>query len=247
MTARKAAAFAAAMTTAAMTAAFAAHAAAGTTEADMAARVAALAEKSDAAEEAAKVAEAEEADAAEDDGAETDGGFPNELVFFGDSRVVGMGMYAPAEGCAFVGETGAGYGWMSGEGAAALESALAAAGGDAGVVFCFGVNDLGDADLYASWFENWTADRPETEAWFSAVWPVDDAAAEACGYYVCDAQTDAFDDVLAARLGGRFLDVDDEIARAGFYAPDGVHYDAATYAYVREAVREAAEGSFGAR
>ena len=104
------------------------------------------------------------------------------LIFVGDSRVVGM---AGVGGFRYVGEVGQGYYWLSGEGLRWLEQEMAA-DPDAAVVFCMGINDLGNIDAYVNYYDMLLSWYPDKELYFMSVNPVNEAAERANGYGTVD-------------------------------------------------------------
>lgn len=161
------------------------------------------------------------------------------IIFYGDSRVVGMGM--SCSGNSYVGEVSMGYDWMAGAGLSGLYGEMGA-DPDADVVFCFGVNDVGNVDAYAAWFNSFVEQNPDRRIWFMSVNPIDDGAAAANGYFARNGMVTDFNARLSAAVGDRYLDVYSVLVSNGFYAPDGVHYDGATYEAIQNAARTLIEG-----
>ena len=167
------------------------------------------------------------------------------VVFFGDSRVVGAST-SGAAGC-FVGKVAAGYSWMTGEGAALLDQAVAACPGY-DVAFCFGVNDPANVEAYGGWFLDYAASHPETRCWYLSVLPIGDETASSNGYLVTEGMVEAFNERMKEIAGDSYLDVHEGLVLGGYLTPDGVHYDSSTYAgmaeltgvLIREKLRERA-------
>lgn len=149
-----------------------------------------------------------------------------ELIFYGDSRTKGLQMCAG--GCVYVGKVSAGYAWMAGEGYDLLTSAMAQYP-DAEVVFCFGVNDLGNVDSYIQFFRDFKAAYPDRGAYFASVNPIADSIAAANGYVVKNASVEAFNERISEELGDDYLDTYTFFAAGGFDTVDGVHYGSETY------------------
>lgn len=162
----------------------------------------------------------------------------SEVIFYGDSRVVGMSSACPGD--AYVGEVAMGYDWMAGAGLSGLTSAMSALP-DADVVFCFGVNDPGNVDAYASWFNSFAESHPDRRIWFESVNPIADGAAAANGYFTRNYMVTDFNARLSAAVGDRYLDVYSTLISLGFGTWDGVHYDAGTYATISEATKDEIE------
>ena len=151
------------------------------------------------------------------------------IIFFGDSRVVGMSMVG---GSGYVAKVGAGYSWMSSDGASLLLSAMNGAP-EADIVFCFGINDLGNVDSYIRFFRDFSAAYPDRDMYFMSVNPIDEGAAAANGYSVTNAQIRAFNERLMQEIPDRYLDISVFLE---LYAItwDGIHYDTGTSAIVQE-------------
>ncbi len=152
-----------------------------------------------------------------------------DIIFAGDSRVVGM---ASAGGYHYVGEIGIGYYWLTGEGAGWLSSEMAAYPG-AAVVFCFGINDLGNIGAYIAYYQTLLAQYPDRQIYFMSVNPVNEAAAAASGYTVNNAMIEGFNASLMDAFPDRYIDVYGYLMAGGFGTADGIHYDVGTYANIQ--------------
>lgn len=152
------------------------------------------------------------------------------LIFVGDSRVVGM---AGAGGFRYVGEVGQGYYWLSGEGLRWLEQEMAA-DPDAAVVFCMGINDLGNIDAYVNYYDMLLSWYPDKELYFMSVNPVNEAAERANGYSVTNEAIEAFNSRLMEHFPDQYIDVYEYLLANGYGTVDGVHYDEATYSWIQQ-------------
>lgn len=152
------------------------------------------------------------------------------LIFVGDSRVVGM---AGVGGFRYVGEVAQGYYWLSGEGLRWMEQEMAA-DPDAAVVFCMGINDLGNIDAYISYYSTLLSWYPDKELYFMSVNPVNEAAERAYGYSVTNEAIEAFNSRLMEQFPDRYIDVYGYLLANGYGTVDGVHYDAATYSWIQQ-------------
>lgn len=152
------------------------------------------------------------------------------LIFVGDSRVVGM---AGVGGFRYVGEVGQGYYWLSGEGLRWLEQQMAE-DPDAAVVFCMGINDLGNIDAYVNYYSMLLSWYPEKEFYFMSVNPVNEAAERVNGYSVTNAAIEAFNSRLMEQFPDRYIDVYEYLLANGYGTVDGVHYDEATYSWIQQ-------------
>ncbi len=155
----------------------------------------------------------------------------SDMIFFGDSRVVGMSFYAG--GYHYVGKVSMGYDWMSGEGSTYLLDMMEDFP-QADIVFCFGVNDLGNVDAYINWYRQFMDDHPDRRCWFLAVTPVNEGIAGANGYSVKNSSIADFNTKLQAAFPDQYLDAYSYLMEYGANTGDGVHYDGITYAGIED-------------
>ena len=148
------------------------------------------------------------------------------MIFYGDSRVVGMSY--TIGGNYYVGMEGAGYDWMRGEGLTDLEKMMADHP-DADVVFCFGVNDPGNSGAYIDFFGSMQDKYPERRFWYLSVNPVYDGISSANGYNARNGQIEDFNAQIQAAFPDRYIDSWSYLKEYGYNAQDGVHYDGDTY------------------
>lgn len=157
-----------------------------------------------------------------------------DIIFVGDSRVVGMA--SMVGGYYYIAKTSQGYDWLVNTALAETESAMAEYP-DAPVVFCLGVNDLGDVDAYIDCYQDFMDQYPEKDIYFLSVTPVDNELAASDGYSVQNDQIVAFNDALQEAFPDQYLDLYYYMQVNGFLATDGVHYDGNTYAMIQDYVR----------
>ncbi len=157
-----------------------------------------------------------------------------DLIFYGDSRVVGMAY--TTGGYHYVGKEGAGCDWMEGEGLTYLEEQMADWPG-ADIVFCFGVNDPGNIEEYIQFYRSYTPLHPEKRFWFLSVNPVYDGLAAAGGFSAQNSSIEVFNARLAEEFPGEYLDSYSYLREYGYNAPDGVHYDGTTYYAIQDYCR----------
>ena len=117
---------------------------------------------------------------------------------------------------------------MSGDGYTYLKEAMEKYP-EATVIFCFGVNDLGNVDSYIQFFRDFTAVWPERECYFASVNPIADQYAAANGYSVRNVSVEAFNERVMEELPDAYLDTYTFLAAGGFDTVDGVHYGSETY------------------
>ena len=148
-----------------------------------------------------------------------------DIIFYGDSRVVGMAQ--STGGYHYVGKVSMGYSWMRGEGMALLKDEMDRFP-EADIVFCFGVNDLGNIGSYISFYREMIEAYPDRRIWLLSVNPVNESVARAHGYTVTNAQISAFNEQLKAAIPERYLDCYSYLTEYGISTGDGVHYGSDT-------------------
>ena len=149
----------------------------------------------------------------------------SDMIFYGDSRVVGMAMHAG--GYHYVGKVSMGYSWMAGSGLPLLLGEMNA-WPQADVVFCFGVNDLDNIGAYIGFYQSMIVSYPNTRFWFLSVNPVYDGISARNGYYARNAGIESFNRQLQAAFPDRYIDCYSYLKEYGYNAPDGLHYDGTT-------------------
>lgn len=153
-----------------------------------------------------------------------------DIIFVGDSRVVGM---AGVGGFHYVGEVGVGYSWLTGDGISWLQQEMAAYPG-AAVVFCFGINDLGNIDAYIAYYNSLLGQYPDKDLYFMSVNPVNETAELYSGYTVSNETVEAFNHSLMEHFPNQYIDVYSYLLANGFGTGDGIHYDGATYDSIQQ-------------
>ena len=155
----------------------------------------------------------------------------SDIIFYGDSRVVGMAYLTG--GYHYVGKESTGTAWMEGEGLSYLESQMKA-WPKADIVFCFGINDPGQIGEYIRFYTLLPEKYPERRFWFLSVNPVYDRRSAYNGYYASNHQIEQFNEKLCEAFPEQFLDSYSYLKTYGYNAPDGVHYDQETYFAVQD-------------
>lgn len=153
-----------------------------------------------------------------------------ELLFVGDSRVVGM---ASVGGHSYVGAVGMGYQWLTGEGGSLFAQAITDCP-NAAAVLCFGINDLGNLDSYVEYYQTLIETYPERDIYIMSVNPVKEDAEAVFGYRVTNEEIEAFNQTLMEAFPDRYIDVYGYLSANGYGTVDGVHYDQATYGLIQE-------------
>ncbi len=149
-------------------------------------------------------------------------------VFVGDSRVVGMDMAIDSADTSFIGKVSMGYSWMMSSAIPQLERMLKE-DPTRYVIFCFGINDLGNVGNYISAYQNLITKYKYTNFFFISVNPVNYAVSTAHGYSVTNGQIEAFNSRLSGTMGFRYINTYSWLKKKGFETGDGIHYTAATY------------------
>ena len=149
-------------------------------------------------------------------------------VFVGDSRVVGMDMAVSSPDTSFIGKVSMGYSWMMSSAVPQLEKMLKS-DPTMYVIFCFGINDLGNVGNYIAAYKNLIAKYKFTNFFFMSVNPVNYAVSTAHGYSVTNSQIEAFNSRLSEAMGFRYLNTYSWLKKKGFDTNDGIHYSLSTY------------------
>lgn len=150
---------------------------------------------------------------------------PDNIMFIGDSRTVGMKWAVGKNKYKWIAEVGMGYGWLTGT-AGPMISVSANAGTK--LVFNLGVNDPGNAGKYAEYInkriDKW--DKAGIKVYYASVNPVIDGYSNATNEKV-DACNDILKEELDERVG--WIDTNAYLFDRGFNTADGLHYDEDTY------------------
>ena len=150
---------------------------------------------------------------------------PENIIFVGDSRTVGMKQSVGRNKYKWIAEVGMGYGWLAGT-AGPMISVSANAG--VKLVFNLGVNDPGNGDKYAEYInkriDKW--DKAGVKVYYVSVNPVIDGYSNATNEKV-----NACNDRIRGKLDDRagWIDTNSYLFERGFNTRDGLHYDEETY------------------
>ena len=153
-----------------------------------------------------------------------------QMIFVGDSRVVGMSM---AGSYCYVGKESIGYDWFVSEGVYQMLDQMNA-WPDADVIFCFGINDVANIGSYIAEYQYLMESYPNTRFWCMSVNPVNDGMASSCGYFINSDMVASFNSVLQQAFPEAYLDVYSYLQQNGYGTSDGVHYDVGTYLVIQE-------------
>lgn len=154
----------------------------------------------------------------------------SQMIFVGDSRVVGMSM---AGGYCYVGKEGIGYDWFVSEGVYQMLDQMSICP-QADVILCFGVNDVANIGSYVAEYQYLKENYPDTRFWFMSVNPVNDGMASSCGYFINSDMAVSFNRVMQQAFPEQYLDVYSYLQENGYGTSDGVHYDIGTYLVIQE-------------
>ena len=149
-------------------------------------------------------------------------------LFVGDSRIVGMSQAVSDSKTSFIGKVSMGYSWMV---STALPEVYEKLKEDPTlyVVFCFGINDLGNISNYLSKYKSVMNSYKYANFFFMAVNPIAPQTARANGYSVTNAEIEAFNAKLKAAMDFRYIDTYTWLTKKGFDTADGIHYTSSTY------------------
>ena len=151
-----------------------------------------------------------------------------DFVFLGDSRVVGMSYAISDNRTTFIGKVGEGYNWMMSAAVPRLEKLLRS-NPTMYVVFCFGINDMGNVHRYVSSYSNLVSKYKYANFFFISVNPINYSISSAHGYRVTNSQIESFNSVLSGAMGFRYINTYSWMKRKGFGTNDGIHYTSSTY------------------
>lgn len=155
----------------------------------------------------------------------------SDIIFFGDSRVVGMSM--SAGGYHYIGKVSMGYQWTATEGLKLLEEKMAEYP-QADIVMCMGINDPGNIGAYIGFYRSLAARCPDRRFWYLSVNPVSERLAAAHGYSIRNSMIEGFNSQLSAAFPDRYIDCYTYLTENGIGTGDGVHYAGNTYIAVQD-------------
>lgn len=163
----------------------------------------------------------------------------DKFIFVGDSRYVGM------EACVkkddrdvFICRNNMGYSYLKNQ----LSNIKAIATKDSLVIIGLGVNDIGSGCSSYIKTINEMADTMECDICYMLVNPVEETACAYSGYSIKNESIDSFNKKMKQGLSDKvkIIDGNSYLRQSGFTAPDGLHYDSATYKklykYIKDSV-----------
>ena len=145
-------------------------------------------------------------------------------IFLGDSRTVGMDLtlgLSSKPDTFVVAKTGMGYNWLTKTAIPELERIESENNYDKYIIICnLGVNDLGNIDKYVDMIP--TLESFGTLYYVSVNPTVDEVKGVQCK------DIEEFNSKLKPHVS-RYVDCYSYLKNVGYYAKDGMHFDAATY------------------
>jgi glucan-binding YG repeat protein len=155
--------------------------------------------------------------------------FTGKYIFVGDSRTEGMRLVDTAGEALYIAKIGAGYEWLNGEGGTLLAQYLKL-NPNVKVVLAFGVNDLGNIQLYLTYYRNLITSYPKTSFYFLSVNPVDEQKEASYGFQVKNKSIRTFNKKLLQEVGTSvYIDSYTYLTERGIDTIDGLHYEAQVY------------------
>ena len=139
-----------------------------------------------------------------------------------------MSSAVSASGTSFIGKVSMGYSWMVSTALSQVKAKLKKEP-TLYVIFCFGINDLGNIDKYISEYKKLISSYKYANFFFMSVNPINTSAARANGYKVTNSEIEAFNTKLKEAMGFRYLDTYKWMTKKGFDTADGIHYASSTY------------------
>lgn len=151
------------------------------------------------------------------------------ILLVGDSRTVGLHNATQNEDFSYLAKISMGYNWLvdgtSNYNTSELIETYLECNPTATVVFNLGVNDLYQKGNYCYYIKELVKNHPEAMICYLSVNPTSKS------YSNMNSQIDDFNNYLVKNLPENvvWIDSNSYLTGSGFYAPDGLHYDNATY------------------
>lgn len=155
-------------------------------------------------------------------------------VFVGDSRYVGMSVYAQAEDT-FIAKNNMGYSYLVEQ----TNNILRVCNENTALIIGLGVNDLKySSDNYIAKI-NEMAQTMDCQIYYMLVNPVDETKEEAYGYSVLNTKIDEFNQKMKSGLSSRVIVIDTNsyLKQIGYSTQDGLHYTKETYGKIYEYIK----------
>ncbi len=160
----------------------------------------------------------------------------NKFIFVGDSRYVGMSMYAEDEDV-FIAKNGMAYSYLKEQ----IPTIKKRATRTSAVIIGLGVNDAKycDPQDYIDTVNKLAEDLPCTVC-YMLVNPVDEEKERAHGYSVTNRHINTFNNALKKGLSDDviIIDTNSYLKEEGFKTEDGLHYDNNTYKLIYDYIKD---------
>jgi len=158
----------------------------------------------------------------------------NQMIYVGDSRILGVQSALGNPNIRFIGRGGADYNWFIAEGRPQLEELLRNENRRF-VVIALGSHDITNASRYITVFHTLVSSFPEVSFYFLSVNPVDEALAAQNNYPLTNSQIEWFNRSMSAALGTSFINSFNAMLNL-FQSDDGFHFDSGTNRRLHEII-----------
>lgn len=155
----------------------------------------------------------------------------NKFIFFGDSRFVGMQMFASADD-SFVANVGMGYDYLI-QNLDNIENNYT----DKSVIIVeFGINDLYNINKYIDKINELSE---KYNICYLTIYPIDENKAKNNGYSITNYDIDNFNEELKNGLNENIsiIDTNNYLKTIGYNTIDGIHYDDDTYKIIYDYIK----------
>lgn len=155
----------------------------------------------------------------------------NKFIFFGDSRFVGMQIFASADD-SFVANVGMGYDYLI-QNLDNIENNYT----DKSVIIVeFGINDLYNINKYIDKINELSE---KYNICYLTIYPIDENKAKNNGYSITNYDIDNFNEELKNGLNENIsiIDTNNYLKTIGYNTIDGIHYDDDTYKIIYDYIK----------
>ena len=155
-------------------------------------------------------------------------------VFVGDSRYVGMSVYAQAEDT-FIAKNNMGYSYLVEQ----TNNILRVCNENTALIIGLGVNDLRYSSNNYIAKINELAQTMDCQIYYMLVNPVDETKEESYGYSILNTEINEFNQKMKRGLSSRVivLDTNSYLKQIGYSTQDGLHYTKETYGKIYEYIK----------
>lgn len=155
----------------------------------------------------------------------------NKFIFFGDSRFVGMQIFASADD-SFIANVGMGYDYLI-QNLDNIENSYT----DKSVIIVeFGINDLYNINKYIDKINELSE---KYNICYLTIYPIDENKAKNNGYSITNYDIDNFNEELKNGLNENIsiIDTNNYLKTIGYNTIDGIHYDDDTYKIIYDYIK----------